>query len=116
MKNYADLYNYILKGKNKVSRTIANNTTARLENNGDIIITLHSTDICILQSDNTRTFYTGGWYTVTTKERINRFMPAPYKVYQADYSWYVWNCRTQERVCEFCNGLTITGSGEVLTV
>ena len=31
----------------------------------------------------------GGWRTVTTKERLNRYLPRGYKVYQKDWEWYL---------------------------
>ena len=62
-------------------------------NSGRIIVRLHSTDIVDVDAtDNTITLNTGGWNTVTTKERMNavlRAFDSPYRVYQRDFQWYV---------------------------
>ena len=31
----------------------------------------------------------GGWRTVTTKERLNRYLPRGFRVYQKDWVWYL---------------------------
>ena len=60
---------------------------------GRTIVRLYSTDIVDVDTrDNTITLNTGGWNTVTTKERMNAVLSAfnsPYRVYQRDFQWYV---------------------------
>ena len=51
-------------------------------------IRLHATDIVQVSADTIR-FDTGGWQTVTTKERMNRAMPNGYSLIQRNYQWYV---------------------------
>jgi hypothetical protein len=64
----------------KDSRPIANNTRLEKLWSGNFGIRLHSTIVVeIGQSEDGSSIYTlyaGGWYTVTTKDRINRFSPA----------------------------------------
>ena len=76
-----------LTAKNKASgKPIANNT--RLHQRGeDYAVRLHNTDVVTIHSDDTYTLNTGGWRTVTTKERINRFSPA--SVYSDRKTWLV---------------------------
>ena len=68
------------------------NTTVRFQD-GRTIVSLYATDIVdIGTSDNTITLNTGGWNTVTTKERMNAVLSAfdsPYRVYQRDFQWHV---------------------------
>ena len=68
------------------------NTEVRFHD-GRTIVRLHSTDIVDVDTrDNTITLNTGGWNTVTTKERMNAVLRAfnsPYHVYQRDFQWYV---------------------------
>lgn len=70
-------------------KKVANNTYARLEleegseleledYGADVVIRLHNTDIIRFRADGTVTFDTGGWLTVTTKERMNTF-GAPFR-------------------------------------
>lgn len=64
-----------LTGRCKERRKIANNTW--LERRGDdaIAVRLHQTDVVTYRADGSITLDTGGWFTVTTKERMNRFTP-----------------------------------------
>ena len=68
------------------------NTEVRFHD-GRIIVRLHSTDIVDVDTkNNSITLRTGGWETVTTKERMNavlRAFKSPYHVYQHKYEWYV---------------------------
>jgi len=70
---------------------------------GRTIVRLHSTDIVDVDTkDNTITLNTGGWNTVTTKERMNavlRAVNSPYHVYQRDFQWYV---QMQYYHCQHC--------------
>lgn len=66
---------------------VANNTFMEIEDNGDVRFRLHSTDVVIRHPDGSCTLNSGGWRTVTTKERLNRY--APCRVYQEKFSWFV---------------------------
>ena len=72
---------------NRMQRKVANNTYARIEQNGDVVFRLHSTDIVTIHPDNTATIQTGGWHSHTTKERINRYSPV--RVYQKNWEWFL---------------------------
>ena len=78
------------------------NTEVRFHD-GRTIVRLHSTDIVDVDTrDNTITLNTGGWNTVTTKERMNAVLRAfnsPYRVYQRDFQWYV---QMQYYHCQHC--------------
>ena len=78
----------------KSSRVVANNTFELIENAGDNvgddrIIRLHFTDIMVFRPDGSILLDTGGWQTVTTKERMNRFLPDGLGIYQSDGFWYL---------------------------
>jgi hypothetical protein len=72
-----------LTGRCHKRRKIANNTwLERRSTNFDsdiedpddeIAVRLHNTDVVTFRRDGAITLNTGGWFTVTTKERINRF-------------------------------------------
>ena len=76
---------------NRMQRKVANNTYARIEQNGDVVFRLHSTDIVTIHPDNTATLKNGGWNSSTTKERINRYSPR--KVYQKNWQWFLTDGR-----------------------
>jgi len=59
----------------------------------------------------------GGWYTATTKKRINKILDyynIPWSIYQKDYVWHLYNHSTKESLkfygsCEFdCNAKELT--------
>lgn len=54
------------------------------------VMRLHSTDIMVWSADGkTVKLYTGGWQTITTKERLNRFAPGVGRIYQDKGVWYI---------------------------
>ena len=58
-------------------RRLANNTrlTRGAENEGVLVVTLHSTDIVTLYPSGRVVLNMGGWNTVTTRDRMNQFSP-----------------------------------------
>ncbi len=79
-------YNALLTGRNKNSRKLANNTYA-IRHTDTIAIRLHSTDIITYHLNGHITFDDGGWRTVTTKARINKF--SPYWISQEKGVWHI---------------------------
>ena len=67
-------------------KPVANNT--RLFDRGThFAVRLHETDVVDIYPDGTYRVRTGGWQTVTTKERINSFSPC--RVSQTNGVWYI---------------------------
>ena len=73
----------------KHSKIVANNTFEYVTNNGDIHYRLHNTDVVVFKSNGDIVLDSGGWLTVTTKERINRYLPSGYSLYQEKGIWIV---------------------------
>ena len=73
---------------NKTTRKLGNNTYGRIEGDS-VAIRLHSTDVVTFTTDNKVILDTGGWSTVTTKARMNQYLPTGYGVYQHDYEWFI---------------------------
>jgi hypothetical protein len=70
-------------------KLIANNTV-QYYRDGQKIIRLHSTDIMVYSKDGkTVKLYTGGWLTVTTKDRLNRFSPGRGAIFSDRGTWYM---------------------------
>jgi hypothetical protein len=67
---------------------IAHNTYA-IRQGDDIAIRLHLTDIIVFSPCGDTVYNTGGWYSVTTKQRLNRF--GPVGVYQKKGEWYYYD-------------------------
>jgi hypothetical protein len=76
----------VLNGRDSVK--LGNNTwlerivTDRLK----IVVRLHSTNIVVFHDDGRVTLHTGGYRTVTTKDRLNQFITG--RVYQKAHQWY----------------------------
>ena len=84
----------MLKGRN--SKKIGNNTyLVDLENR--IVIRLHNTNVVTFYEDGRTLLNSGGWKTVTTKDRMNKYLPVPWKVFQEKFEWYLWNWKTKEK-------------------
>lgn len=126
MTTYADL-DAKLTGRCSQSRKIANNTYAERRGD-DIAIRLHATDVVTLHRDGTMTLNTGGWYTVTTKERINRYLPGGVHLSSIKGRWFItysgygyhdddftWHYTPSERgSVPFADGIRLDAYGEVL--
>ncbi len=54
-----------------------------------IAVRLHQTDVVIFHEDGTVELNSGGYETVTTKDRINKF--SPMGIYQQQGDWYMHN-------------------------
>jgi len=87
MTTYERLAEQFASARNKESgKPIANNT--RIVKRGEnYAIRLHSTDILTFRPDGSIEYNTGGWKTVTTKERMNRYGPAP--IWSKRGAWYI---------------------------
>lgn len=74
-----------LAGRRK--RKIVNNTYLEERDGETIALRFHYTGVVTYKSDGRVILKTGGWKTVTTKERLNAFSPVG--VYQRRGVWYV---------------------------
>lgn len=78
----------ILRGHE--SRKIAGNTYLERLDAETIGVRLHRTYVVKFYADPAHMrINSGGWRTVTTKDRINRYLPAGFYVRQEAYVWYV---------------------------
>lgn len=106
-----------LQGRNRLKRKLGNNTYAqRDERDGSIAIWLHSTPILTFNPAGEVIAKTGGWKTVTTKARLNEFLPHGFRISQARGVWYwyqgaEWN---SPRVV-FSDGDSISSDGKLST-
>jgi hypothetical protein len=73
----------VLNGKETVR--LGNNTYLKKWIDA-VSVRLHATDIVTFWVDGRVTLYTGGWRTVTTKDRINKFITG--RVYQKNHEWF----------------------------
>lgn len=78
-----------LTGRCAQSRKVANNTYLQRRPNGDIAVKLHRTDVVTFHADGTATLNTDGWLTVTSKARINEWLPGGIGLSSVKGRWFL---------------------------
>lgn len=71
---------------NRKQRKLGNNTWM-VKHTGFIAIKLHATNVVEIWPDNTYVLNSGGYKTVTTKDRLNTY--GPVRVWQKNFDWFV---------------------------
>lgn len=71
------------------SRRLAHNTYAELDDDGSVGVRFHATRILTFHPEGTFTVSTGGWRTVTTKQRLNALLPAGFRIFSERYAWQI---------------------------
>lgn len=104
----------LLKGFNKEdiksSKRVAHNTIKVILKDGTIVYKFYNTRIITINNnDKTVLVKNDGFYTKTTKERINEFIPFPQYLYQEDHIWY-WSDGE-----EFYDGMVFDLDGNLLS-
>lgn len=66
----------------------------------------HNTDILTINRNDWFTYNNGGWYSVTTKSRLNDY--GPIRIYQSDFIWYVYS---RDHSFEYENGMIFDKEG-----
>jgi hypothetical protein len=98
----------LLQGRNLHSRKIGNNTYLHRVSGvpgDDIAIRLHDTDILRFKADGSVVLHTGGWRTVTTKERMNEHLrDLGFRIDQRSFKWYV---SERNPLGEYYDGMTL---------
>lgn len=70
------------------SRKIGNNTVIRM-NQGDVFVELHGHPIVLLTDTHEVLIRFAGYPTVTTRERINQFLPSGVRVHQHKHQQFI---------------------------
>lgn len=70
------------------SKVIGNNTKLVRTSGGNISVTLHGHTILTYRQDGTMKLWSRGYKTSTTKDRLNRYTPSDFKVFQRQGVWY----------------------------
>jgi hypothetical protein len=104
-----------LQGRCRESRKLQNNTYVRRRYSGQIAIQLHATDILTFHSDGQIDVNTGGWDTVTTRSRMNDYIPGPWRVggHRGSTLLYKMEPQAWTPVAVICCSLTIEVDGNV---
>lgn len=93
-------------------RIVKRNTFRYFRSDGAEVIRLHMTDIVVKHPNGRVVLNSGGWRTMTTKDRINTYA-APYMVYSKAGVWWVaergggWMIDQGARTVPFYDGMTL---------
>ena len=91
-QSYDQLVHYLAQGirkENTIDRPIAHNTRVIKRTPTTIAIKFHATDIITFFENGSIQLNTNGWKTVTTKDRMSRFLPTGINVYPERFIWYL---------------------------
>ena len=69
----------------RVSRKLENHTYLERRENGNIAVRLHLTDVVMFHPCGKVTLDSGGWYSKTTKDRMNKYANAG--IWQKNHKW-----------------------------
>ena len=81
---------------------------------GEYGIRHHNTIIVRYLPDNDVVLDTGGWLSLTTKERLNQFIPLRYSIYQRNFEWFVLDSMAG-RTFEYFDGCVLNQNDPVVT-
>lgn len=109
MNSYESL-NDCLVGRNANRRKLDRHTYAERRDNGAIAVKFWDTDILTFKSDGSCVATSGGFRTVTTKDRLNRFLPTGAAIFQRKGIWF-WSAKDQ--IGAFTDGDSISADGTI---
>ena len=112
MHCYAELAEFLEQGKDKTSRPAENNTRVIRLDASTVGVRLHETIVIRFTGEGAITLDSGNWRTVTTKERMNAYLPMPWRVYSEKGQWRFYNMQTRES-WGYADGLTVLPDGTV---
>ena len=88
MMTYLEAEREFSKARNKAAgKFLQGNTRLIKLENGDFAVEFHQTNIVTIHADGSYTLRNGGFWTKTTKERINQYSPV--NICQEKYIWYI---------------------------
>jgi len=105
----------ILNGISNIteSKIINNNTVWYKLKDGTTKIRLHLTDIVTRQNSGDIILNSGGWKTITTKDRLNSFLqPLGFYISQQNSVWYIKKDGKDTNYI-FNDGMIITNNGDI---
>lgn len=99
---YAGALAFIAGGKSKQTRKVANNTYLAIIDDTTVGLVYHRTTVVAYKADGTFVIDTGGWHTMTTKQRIHAFSPARCGTHKGELAlWHASDPKTplRDRKC-----------------
>jgi hypothetical protein len=88
--NYTQAIEELGRAKSREAGKPIGNNTRLMDRGTHVAVRLHQTDVVDLLPDGSVRLRTGGWRTVTTKERINRYLdPLGLQLYSDRGTWKI---------------------------
>ncbi len=88
IKSWITALSYMQRGRSKDYRPLSGRASAiEARDNEAVAIRYHATDVVTYHKDGRIVLNSGGYRTMTTKDRMNCYSPA--SVYQESGLWYV---------------------------
>jgi len=85
---------------------VDNNTYAYITKNGDRVLRLYHTDIVVMTLEGLIILNSGGYLTVTTKDRMNQILrPQGYDLFQKNRTWYISD--SSGKTVQFYDGISL---------
>ena len=102
---HQDVCKLFQTAKNKTLGKPIGNNLRLIKLDGDSYgIKLHNTVIVRIMPDNRYRLNSGGWRTVTTKKRINEYLPENVYLFESKHEWYL---RLNGIVISFEDGIVL---------
>lgn len=112
MRTYAEAAAHLLKGRDKDQRPLTGRSTILIRRDAHTIaVRYHATDVVTYHDDGRITLNSGGWRSMTTKERFGEY--APRSVAQVKGVWYMWYPGDKPAALYF-DGIEMDESGALL--
>jgi len=94
-------------------KKLENNTYLERCDLGDgyFAVVLHRTEVVKIYRDGTYVLSSGGWLTLTTRKRINKYSPA--FIWQKNFTWFLASYLDEKT--EFFDGVRVDSTGHVVT-
>lgn len=93
----------------RIAKRIANNTLEIAYPDGRKAYRLHDTDIVTYMPNGDIRLDTGGWDTVTTRERMCRYLPSGVQVWRRKGMSYVVDRNNGDSMIPLCDGMLLKG-------
>jgi len=111
--NYLEAKETFQRARNKDKGYSLENNTRLVKTNKGYGIKLHNTIVVDILPNGNYVLNTGGWFTRTTKDRINSY--APVSLYTHKRIWYLGTSNYNPKSdTAFCDGIIINSNGKVI--
>ena len=88
------------------------NTWQYHNSNNERVIRYTRTDIVKIKPNGDIILNSGGWQTVTTKRKMNQYLPSGFYLYQSKFEWFINDVPFIDGIKIMFDGKVIQGKGE----